>query len=178
MEKTVIHERYGEIVYRENFWSGKKDVVINGTQLSRKNKNTFLYWLRGRKLEVRIEGNFLAGIWLSIEGERVDVREKTKWFEYALSVFIFAFVIVWGNVPALLKILPLIGGMLGGVIGAIMGMANLFFMRKTEKIAEKLLIFVVFLALTVLICYLLALLYLSLAKNAEPGSGSGSESGS
>ena len=121
---------------------------------------------------MRIEGNFLAGIWLSIEGERVDVREKTKWFEYALSVFIFAFVIVWGNVPALLKILPLYGGMLGGIIGAIMGMANLVFIRKTEKIAGKLLIFVVFLALTVLICFLLLLLFQALAQNAESGAGS------
>lgn len=30
MKKIIKHENHGDIVYEENFWTGKKNITING----------------------------------------------------------------------------------------------------------------------------------------------------
>ena len=39
MKKSIIHPSYGEIVYEEGIWSGKKSISINGTPLQKVKKN-------------------------------------------------------------------------------------------------------------------------------------------
>ncbi|MDE5548520.1 MAG: hypothetical protein K2J30_05950 [Clostridia bacterium] len=71
------------------------------------------------------------------------------------------FNLVWGNIPACVEIIPIVGGALGGFFSALFAMLCLLFMRKTNKVWLKLLMFVGFFALSVLCCFLLALMLLS-----------------
>lgn len=41
MKQVVQNEKLGEIVYEESFWTGKKTVSVNGSQLEKISKNTF-----------------------------------------------------------------------------------------------------------------------------------------
>ena len=43
MKSVVQHEKYGNIIYEENFWTGKKTITIDGTRLEKASKTEFLY---------------------------------------------------------------------------------------------------------------------------------------
>ena len=81
MKKIIKHEVYGEIVYEENFWTGKKSVTIDGIPLEKISKKEF-------KLQdgntVSIEGGFLQGSNLNIKGESLMLTPKIKWYEIVL----------------------------------------------------------------------------------------------
>ncbi len=161
MQKVIQHEKYGCIVYQENFWTGKPTVTINNTALKKINKRTFEYENEGTVTTVALKGSMLNGVQLQIGDDLITVQEKAKWYEYALSVLILVFDLVWGNVPALCAIFPLVGGAIGGFICGLFAVLNLFFMRKAEKIWQKLLIFLGFFAVSILCCYLIALAILA-----------------
>lgn len=41
MKVTVNHPVHGEIVFEENFWTGKKKLSVNGKKLQKVGKKTF-----------------------------------------------------------------------------------------------------------------------------------------
>lgn len=160
--KTVLqNEKYGEIVYEESAWSGKKSISINGVILQKKDKTTFEYVTDEEIETVIVKGNSMSGAKLSIGGQTIQVIAPPKWYEVALSVLIFAFILVWGNVPQLCLIFPLVGGAIGGFISGMFAVLNFMIMRKLEKPYFKILIFIAFMAATILVCYLIALLIIS-----------------
>lgn len=165
MEKVIQHEKYGVVVYNENFWTGKPKIFIGGTLLNKISKRTFEYIDGENKIIVIVKGNMLKGVQLVIGSDVITVQDPPKWYEYVLSVFIFVFNLVWGNIPACVAIIPIVGGALGGFFSALFAMLNLLFMRKTEKLWLKLLLFVIFFALSILVCFLLALIVLAIINS-------------
>lgn len=160
MIATVKDEKYGYISYDENFWSGKKLISIGGVILSKMKRNLYIYQTADQTIYVKVEGSYLFGVSLVINGERIMITEKPKWYEVALSLFIFIFVLVWGNSPALCAILPIVGGAIGGAISGAMMCLCLLFMKKTDSLAKKLLVFAGCFVGAVLACLVIGIVIL------------------
>ncbi|MCI6357331.1 MAG: hypothetical protein MR766_01685 [Erysipelotrichaceae bacterium] len=85
-------------------------------------KTAFLYESGASTYDINITGNFVKGSTLTINGDSYKISENLKWYEYVLAILPFVFILIWGNVPALVQILPVIGGAIGGVVSALMGL--------------------------------------------------------
>ena len=79
MKIIVTNEKYGEFVYEESFWTGKKELFLNGEKLEKSSKNVFLI---NNGEVVYLKGNYLTGVKLTINSETfplmisIDVRFK------------------------------------------------------------------------------------------------------
>ncbi len=160
MKNIIKHEQLGEIVYEESFWTGKKNITINGKTAEKLSKTEFRTE-SGEKISV--VGNFLAGTKATIGSRAIELTPKIKWYEYILAVLPFVLIMIWGNIVALCKIVPIVGGAIGGLISGIFSMLNLFVIKRVRQVWLKILITVVALGLTFLACYLVALAILSVA---------------
>lgn len=149
MKETIQHEKYGEILYDENFWTGRKELSINGVQLKRISRKEF-QMDNGTKATVK--GSFLFGAKLAVENDTIQLTPTIKWYEITLCILPFLLVMIWGNVPALCEIIPVVGGAIGGFISALLSFVGLFFMRSVKPIWAKLLIALATLAVTFGIC--------------------------
>ncbi|MBQ7226240.1 MAG: hypothetical protein IJX02_06555 [Clostridia bacterium] len=98
MKRIIENEKYGTIVYSESLWTGKKGVNINGMPLERVNKKTF-------KLEngdtATLTGNSLTGISLGVGGDVIPLSAPMKWYEIAIAIGFFVFVLVYPSFAAL-----------------------------------------------------------------------------
>ena len=162
MTFTVNHATYGQIEYTENFWTGKKDIVINGVKLVHVKKNKFVYQNGETKIDVTVQGNFMSGAKLVIGAETVEVGPKPTWYETACSIAIFFVILVWGNSVYLCSIFPVIGGAIGGAVSGLMAILNLQAMKSAKSIVAKLCIWIGMMIATIVICFLLAVLYVLL----------------
>lgn len=162
MKFEIDSEEFGKITYEEGAWSGKKKVALNGVYLQPTSKNTFARDTEYGQDTVTVKGNSMTGVKLSIADRTVTVIAAPKWYEVVLAVLIFLFDCVWGNIPQAVAILPIIGGAIGGAVSAAMGFICFTVMRRANKWYFKVLIFLGFFALNVLLCYLLALAFLAL----------------
>ena len=58
--KTEIKTDCGTILYEESVWTGKRKLFLNGKELTKVNKKTFVYEENGEKKEFIVEGNIKA----------------------------------------------------------------------------------------------------------------------
>ena len=154
MKEIINHSTYGQIVYDESIWTGKKTLTVNGVPAQPVSKKEFI--VNGEK--ATIKGNIYMGLSICIGEEEIELSPKTKWYEIALAVIPLVFLLTWGNSPALCAIFPVVGGALGGAIGGLASIMSLLFMKKTNKTLIKVLIGVGAIAITILAAFLLALL--------------------
>ena len=152
MKESILHPVYGEIVYTESSWSGKKSLTVNGVNAEKISKREYSF--DGKR--IILKGSNLTGISLLIEGDAVQLSPKATWYEIALAIIPFLFLMIWGNNPSLCAIFPVVGGAIGGALGGAAAFISLFCMRKQKSILFKLLIGVAVLAVTVLIAYFAA----------------------
>ncbi len=157
MRKTIQHPIYGEIVYTESAWTGKKSLTINGLAAHPISKKMF----KIDDKSVTIIGNDLMGASLFIDGEIIRLSPKPKWYEILFALLPFVFLMTWGNSASLCAIFPVVGGALGGALGGISAVISLFFMKKQRYVLVKLLIGIGALVATVLIAFALALALIS-----------------
>ena len=156
MKASTHHVGYGQIEYDENFWTGKRELTVNGQKLLKKKKNVYQLNTENGVLECRIKGSFLTGATLCVDQDVIQLSEPCKWYEIFCSVLIFAFVLIWGNVPSLCRIFPIVGGAIGGGISGMTACMNLFLMRGTKKVGSKLLIWLGMFLGTIVVCFLIA----------------------
>ena len=135
MRECAQHPIYGQIVYDEGLWSGKKAVI---------------------------KGNLYAGVTLCIENENIVVAPKPKWYEMLLAVLPLLFLTIWGNSKALCSIFPVVGGALGGALGGMGLCVSLLFMKRSRSFAEKMMIGFSALVATVLVAFALAAVLLQI----------------
>ena len=110
-----------KISYYEDFWTGKKTIIINGQILKKVDKKTYKYedeccW---------VKGNYFTGVELTIGVQRVTVVRKLTVFETILCFL-----------PLLMVIL---GGAVGGVCGGMACAFNAAFIRKNDKVILQIL---------------------------------------
>ena len=156
MKASVSHILYGRIEYEESFWTGKRELTVNGQKLLKKKKNVYQLNTENGVLECRIKGSFLTGATLCVDQDVIQLSEPCKWYEIFCSALIFAFVLIWGNVPSLCRIFPIVGGAIGGGISGMTACMNLFLMRGTKKAGFKLLIWLGMFLGTIVVCFLIA----------------------
>ncbi len=157
MKKIIRHPVCGEIVYTENFWTGRKTLTVGG-ETQRVPRKEFV--IDGKRALVK--GNLLTGASLLIEGEFLELIPKTSWYEYLLAVLPLIFVMVWGNSPALCAIFPVIGGGIGGFIGALGMCLSMLLMKRTGSAVAKVSIGIGMLLGTALVSFVLAFIFILL----------------
>ena len=164
MKTTVNHNVYGEIVLTESIWSTKKkQVSINGVPLQKTGRDSFV-WQNGEEtINVSLLGSYMTGCKMTINGEEIQMTAPVKWYEGVLSLLILVFVLVWGSFPSLCMIFPIVGGGIGGAIAGVFTFLSLFFMKATNKLWLKLLIWFGCFAGAVLICWAVAMLIIGAA---------------
>ena len=156
MKSSVHHVGYGLIEYDENFWTGKREITVGGQKLLKKKKNVYTFNSETGNLDCRIKGSFLTGATLHIDQDVIQLSESCKWYEIFCSVLIFAFVLIWGNVPSLCRIFPIVGGAIGGGISGLGACVSLFLMKRTKNAGLKLLVWLGMFVATILLCFLVA----------------------
>lgn len=149
MKQIIQHEKLGEIVYQESFWTGKKTIEMNGNTLEKISKTTYK---TANGDHVELKGNFFKGATLVIGEDSVRVTPPIKWYEIVLSILPFILIMVWGNSVALCKLVPVIGGAIGGGISALLCCANIIIIKRIDKIWLKIIISIAMLAATFGVC--------------------------
>ncbi len=161
MKTEIINQYYGKIVYNESFWTGKKDITIDGKPLVKLARNVYRYNDGEKDINVQIKGSFLNGISFIIEGRTIQVTPKPKWYEHVLAWMTVAFVAVWGGSPQLCSIFPIIGGAIGCAIAGGTAVASEYAMRQVKNPLLKILIGLGCFAACIIVNFLLAVAFLS-----------------
>lgn len=156
-------ERFGEIEYYESAWSGKKGVKVQGQTLTAVKKDTFLMRSTIGELHVIVNGSYMRGVTIEIDGEKMVMVEKPKWYVIALIILFAIIPIVWANVPTLCGIFPLIGGAIGGAIMGVCAVATYMATRRVPKPIYQVLITFAGFLLNVALCYAVGLIFIALA---------------
>ena len=157
MKAIVQNEKYGEIVYQESFLTGKNKIFVNGQELAQTYKNEYLYMKDDKRVNVTVKGSYLFGTALYFNADEIQITPKVKWYEALIAILILGFVIVWGNVPTLCAIIPIVGGAIGGAIAGVCATISLLLMRMTKKPAFKILIGLGMFVLNFIACFLVDL---------------------
>lgn len=160
MKEFVQHPVYGEIIYSENIWTGKKALTVNGVEAQTVSKKEYL--ISGKK--ALLKGNYLTSVNMYLEDETIRLVPKTKWYEWILAILTVLFFFTWGNNATLCTIFPVIGGAIGGTLGGAIGgglggaamVISLSFMKKQKSILAKILIGAAVFAAAVFVGFILA----------------------
>ena len=158
--KNIVESNFGTIIYDENFWTGKRRIAIGGVELSKIDKKTYSYKLEEREIYVNVKGNFLSGVQLEIDGQKVQVVEKTGALIYIIAILPIIFVCVWGNVPQSVEIFPVVGGAIGGGVSALISFGAVVIAKGMKQKWLRPLIALAGAVVAVLACWLIALLIL------------------
>lgn len=156
MKASILTEKYGEIVYEESYWTGKKTVTVGGKEFKKINKKTFVGEINGERIGVAISGNYISGVFIDINGEKFRVTESAKWYDYLIAFIWLIPYFVWANSPVLCAILPIVGGGLGGAVAGVFLATGLLLIKSNKNIAAKIGISFAFFAATILVNFLLA----------------------
>lgn len=157
MKEKLQHPVYGEIVYSENIWTGRKILTVDG-QSQKVTKKEFS--IAGKNALVK--GNFLSGVTLLIENETIVLSPKPKWYETVLALLPFILLLTWGNSQALCTIFPVVGGAIGGALGGVAMVYSSLYIKKAQSILTKVLIGLGFIVAAFLVAHILALVLILL----------------
>lgn len=161
MKTKIMHDIYGEIVYDENLWSGKKQIFIDGKTLTKSKRNIYTYKDLNTSLTAVVKGNALFGVKMTINnGAEIPMVAAPKWYETVIAICILCIGLVLGNLPFVV-IVPVVGGAIGGAISGAMAILTLSIIKPIPKLVMKLLIGFALFALTFFICHIAALVFLA-----------------
>ena len=103
-----------------------------------------------------------SGAYLEINGEKIELSEKMKWYEYLSVILTAAVLILWSNIPALYETIPILGGMVGGGIAGFAAAMNGYIVKKTKRIWLKILLSIALIVAVVVTEYITIMLFLPL----------------
>ncbi len=156
MRSIIDHETYGQIVYEESAWTGKKTLLINGKYLTKTDKKTFSYSNGDEKQQFVLGGNFLRGAHITDGKEKIQLTQPIKWYELLLPIITFVALLLWASVPSLVLIFPLVGGAIGGLIGGIFMVVSMLVMKSIKNVSLKILAWLGISVLTIFVNFLVA----------------------
>ena len=151
MNISITHPVYGQITYDENFWHGRKTIVINGTPLQKVKKNEYVLNNGEASIPVTLVGSFFAGAALMVQGEEIRLVPKPTALDWILALLPAVLVVAWGNSVALCSLIPIIGGAIGGGIGGC-GTAFAMLKMRDKNVGLKLLISLATTVITFAVC--------------------------
>ena len=154
MKEFIQDPDYGEIIFTKNAWTGKRTLTVNDVMAKPISRNKKEFKLNEKM--VFLKGNTFTGISLYMDGKTIQLTPKPMWYEIALAIFPVLFIILWGNVPSLFAIFPVIGGAFGGAIGAVGMVISLYLMKKQNTALTKVFVGAAASAVTIFIAFILA----------------------
>ena len=160
MEKTIILENGSNLTYVESFWKQSKKIFINGKEIRKISKTEFVYGEDNENL-ITIKGNQYKGISVNANGKDYEICPKMPWYVYLLFVAPVAFIMIFGNFPALVKIFPVVGGLVGGLISCAISSVGLCMYYKISNKKLALLVQFCIALLSIFACYIVGLLIIS-----------------
>lgn len=162
MKHSFIHHKYGKFVFTESEIFGKKRLYLEGRELTRISRKSFAMIKNGLVNPIFIEGNWIIGTTLIIDGEKIDVNKSIRWYEVVFYIFPIAFVCIWGNKVLSIIYFPVVGGFIGGAVSALISSIGLILSKKISKWYFKVLIGLTSNIVGVLLCHLIGLFILTL----------------
>jgi hypothetical protein len=131
MQATVSHPIYGLIIYDENFWTGKRVILVGGVPLIKIKKTDYELPATAETpaVAVTVKGNYVSGVTMTIGDEVITLVEKPAASDYVL-----------GCLPAILFFLFVMGGAIGGALAGLMGFGGILLMKSRPNMKQKLLI--------------------------------------
>lgn len=145
--KVVINNENTDnktLIYQEGFWTGKRTISYDKTPLTKVKRNIFEYKTEETTEYFEIKGNQLIGVTINMLGKDVEVSRKLTWYEIVLSILVFIPCILFGAV--------------GGAVGGALGFTNIMVIRSLDKTWVKIVVSVEFIAISLLLSYVLAVL--------------------
>lgn len=145
--KVVINNENTDnktLIYQEGFWTGKRTISYDKTPLTKVKRNIFEYKTEETTENFEIKGNQLVGVTINMLGKDVEVSRKLTWYEIVLSILVFIPCILFGAV--------------GGAVGGALGFTNIMVIRSLDKTWVKIVVSVEFIAISLLLSYVLAVL--------------------
>lgn len=127
-----------KVCYEESFWTGKKNIKIEDTEVKLLSKKKLLL----NDKEYNIKGNSIIGVELISSDEKITILEKPRWYEWILCFL-----------PIYLAIL---GGAIGGFVGGGAAVISMYFIRSSKIAIVKVMISFLVLALATALYFILA----------------------
>ena len=168
MRELVNHEKFGMIEYTENFWTGRKNLYINGKQLKKIRRGTYEWQKEDGTTEFcYLGGNFLKGVTLMIKSDTIPLVEPIRWYESLMAFFLAIIPMVWGSVRSLCLIIPIVGGAVGGAVYFTVAFIAMVIIKKTNNLALKFLIWFAALVVAFVVGFLIVLLVIDVLLRAQ-----------
>ena len=162
MKNIIQHEKYGTIVYKENFFTGKVTLTIDEELLVQLDETHFRYTKTKTSEEVTIKGTLLTGITLHIHRDTIQLIEKPTWYVLTLSALSLLFILLIGTFKLLEPIFPIMGSIGGALVGSACMLANIYVTSKEKNPTDKTLYSLCFFVGAIVLCHLLAVAYNSI----------------
>lgn len=152
MTVTIRDERTGgyQLVYTQSFWTGRRQLWYNGTQMRRQNNKQFFWEGSGGTVEFRVEGNLFTGTRVASDmfAAPIYITRKLAVWEFILSILVLA--------PGLLF------GAIGGFIGGVLGYVNLEMLLRIKKVWLRIVLSIEMMIVCALLAFGTALLFVRL----------------
>ena len=161
MVERMHDEVFGDLEYNESFFTGKKSLKVNGNSVEKQGKNLFALNNGEKYVAGVLSGNYFTGVKLAVDGRVIRLVKPVTWYEVTLTVIMMVFFLVWGNVPSLCEMFPVVGGAIGGAIVGFMSAMNLICMKLVKPVWAKPLVWLGFAGATLGISYGVAMAIIS-----------------
>ncbi|MBO4983001.1 MAG: hypothetical protein J6D23_02995 [Clostridia bacterium] len=155
MKQVIQNEKYGTIEFTEGNLIGNRTISINGELLSKKSNKKFQM---NDGTIVEVKGGVFTGIKLQINNDEIKLSNSLTWYEIAILIAGFVFLMVWSNSVALCSIIPMIGGAIGGALYALSAVLGFSFSSKQKSPLIKIAISLCSVVVGLAICTLLGVL--------------------
>ena len=154
------HEVVGKIEYSESFWTGRRQVTVNGVVLNRINNKQF----EKDDIKATVMGSMISGLVINVNGTYISMCNKSTPLEYILAFIPLVLIIIWGNSIKLCSIVPVVGGMLGGAISGGCGACALIFMKLQKNTIGKIVVALIALVASFVLCFIVGSILASALK--------------
>ena len=159
MKIIINHEKYGPIVYKENFFTGKITLTIDEELLVQVDDTHFRYTKTKTSEEVSLKGNLLTGITLQIRRDTIQLIEKPTWYVLTISAISLLFILIIGSFDLTEPVFPVMGHLGGALVGSACMLANIYVTSREKDKTDKVLYSLCFFVGAIIACHLLAVIY-------------------